>query len=351
MYGSVLGAAQKLHEKYGRNPITDPYMTLVGYFNSLRDLGAMRRVVEDDVSSRLTRARERGLANRHNIRQRELTSRLSSENIRPLLDQMSVEFSTRRGVKQNPPPLDVLLATNMIAVGVDVSRLGVMVVANQPKSTAEYIQATSRVGRRHPGLVFTVYNWARPRDLSAYEHFEYFHSTVYRQVEPLSVTPFADRAIDRGLFGVLVSLVRQSELTYNGNLTAQDFDRTSQLADHVARHLQRRAGSISDNDAWVRLHKELEERLSLWDRQRKVEAQRLGYTKPSKSQDIAALLARPDTARWGAATCLTSLRDVEPGINLLMRPIEDAAVATEAAPPWAPRQPENTNDSGDGVTG
>ena len=96
-------------------------------------------------------------------------------------------------VKDRPkgerPPIDVLLATNMIAVGVDVPRLGMMVVANQPKSTAEYVQATSRIGRRAPGLVFTVFNWARPRDLSHYETFEHFHATIYRQVEALSVTP------------------------------------------------------------------------------------------------------------------------------------------------------------------
>jgi hypothetical protein len=247
VYVSVLGAAQKLHETYGRNEVTDPYMTLVGYFNSLRDLGGMRRLVEDDVSTRLIRADERGLARRYDPYLEELTSRMPSDAIRPLLDKLAVPFKADRA-KGAPRPIDVLLATNMIAVGVDVSRLGVMVVANQPKSTAEYIQATSRVGRAAPGLVFTVYNWARPRDLSHYERFDAFHASVYRHVEALSVTPFADRAVDRGLTGVLVALVRDLDGGYNGNLRAQDFDRHGPLADHVVRFLQRRSTVAADND-------------------------------------------------------------------------------------------------------
>src|SRR2546422_1066011 len=117
-------------------------------------------------------------------------------------------------------PLDVLLATNMISVGVDVKRLGLMVVTGQPKTTAEYIQATSRVGRTHPGLVCVVFNWTRPRDLSHYEKFEHYHATFYQQVEALSVTPFAPRAIDRGLAALLVSYVRLLGSEFNENSQA-----------------------------------------------------------------------------------------------------------------------------------
>jgi len=319
VYVSVLGAAQKLHERYGRNRVTDPYMTLVGYFNSLRDLGGMRRLAEDDVSTRLGRADERGLARRFEPEIRELTSRLSSDQIRPLLDLLAVPFPRGAG-KDAPRPIDVLLATNMIAVGVDVSRLGVMVVCNQPKSTAEYIQATSRVGRVAPGLVFTVYNWARPRDLSHYERFEHFHATVYRYVEALSVTPFAERAVDRGLTGVLVSLVRELEPTYNGNHRAQNFNKNSPLADHVVRYLKRRAEEISDRDTGRRVEDELEDRLDNWDQQRSVAGRRLAYSQPLRADDVAGLLHRPTEGHWRQMTCPTSLRDVEPGIPLLLQP-------------------------------
>ena len=326
VYVSVLGAAQKVHEKYGKNPITDPYMTLVGYFNSLRDLGSMRRLVEDDVSARLTRAEDRGLARRYDPLLKELTSRLSSTDIPNILDQLSVPFPR---VPDATPPIDVLLATNMIAVGVDVSRLGVMVVASQPKSTAEYVQATSRVGRVAPGLVFTVFNWARPRDLSHYETFEHFHATFYQHVEALSVTPFADRAVDRGLTGVLVALVRELSYAYNGNMRAGSFDRNDELADHVVRYLQRRAENVTGEKlVGFAVQQQLDARLDQWNKERHVPGRRLSYDTPGTADDVAPLLRRPDGTRWRRMTCPTSLRDVEPAIRLLLLPEGDTLDVT-----------------------
>lgn len=341
VYVAVLAAAQKLHEKYGQNPVTDPYMTLVGYFNSLRDLGGMRRLVEDDVSTRLGRADQRGLARRYEPSLRELTSRLSSGDIPEVLAELELQFGPRpKGSKR---PIDVLLATNMIAVGVDVSRLGVMVVANQPKSAAEYIQATSRVGREHPGLVFTVYNWARPRDLSHYEKFENFHATIYRHVEALSVTPFAYRAVDRGLTGVLVALVRGLEPSFNPNLTAGRFDRHSQLADHVVNVIRRRARDVLGNarDA-VDVESELDTRLDSWARERAQPGRRLGYRRPWRSDDVVGFLSEPDGGQWTKTTCPTSLRDVEPGVRLLL--LDEYDLGDSDAPPFQPA-PDTEEDA------
>ena len=205
VYVAYLSAGQYLYNHYGQ--ATDPWMTLVGYFNSMNELGGMRRFVEDDVRSRLIRMEQRGLARRNAPLLEELTSRKSSTDIPDVLDKLERMFDPARETG-SPRPLDVLLATNMISVGVDVKRLGLMIVAGQPKTTAEYIQATSRVGRNAPGLSCVVFNWVRPRDLSHYEQFEHYHATFYQQVEALSVTPFAPRAIDRGLAALLVSYVR-----------------------------------------------------------------------------------------------------------------------------------------------
>ncbi len=231
-YTAFLAAAQQLYEEVGTTDV-DPWMTLVGYFNSLRELAAMRRAVDDTVSTRLKKMNQRGMTRRFldPWSVQELTSRMGASDIPQILDRLELVFDpaakaatkAARGAgkaARQRYPIDVLLATNMISVGVDVSRLGLMVVGGQPKSTAEYIQATSRVGRRYPGLVTTVFNWARPRDLSHYERFRHYHATFYQHVEALSVTPFAPRALDRGLSALLVSLVRLGAMDYNPNLGA-----------------------------------------------------------------------------------------------------------------------------------
>ncbi|WP_302621649.1 helicase-related protein, partial [Mycobacterium malmoense] len=121
------------------------------------------------------------------------------------------------------PPFDVVLATSMLQVGVDVQRLGLMLVVGQPKNTAEYIQASSRVGRdpQRPGLVVTLGNWARPRDLAHYEQFRHYHETFYSQVEALSVTPYSPTSLERGLDGLLVSAVRVMQAPANDGLSAE----------------------------------------------------------------------------------------------------------------------------------
>lgn len=193
--------------------IIDNFWTVTGYFNSLRELGGASTQILDDVQSRfsylaktkfdyLTPRVDLSVSYDHLV---ELTSRMNNSEITKII-QDRLKRSYRGG--QHKDVYDYVLASNMISVGVDVGRLGTMVVAGQPKTNAEYIQATSRVGRDNPGLVFTVYNPTRSRDRSHYEQFLKYHTALYRYVEATSLTPFADRARDRGLHALYVSLCR-----------------------------------------------------------------------------------------------------------------------------------------------
>ncbi|GAA2141567.1 helicase-related protein [Actinomadura napierensis] len=196
-YAALLHHAQAIDED---DAIRDAYWTLLGYFNSLRLLAGAKLQVQDDVNDRLDLLSESLGQKRRDIgRDIELTSREPSSAIPGHLQDMATPY---------PDALGVILATNMISVGVDVDRLGLMVVMGQPQSTSEYIQATSRVGRKWPGLVVTLFNGARSRDRSHYENFTSYHSALYRQVEATSVTPFSARARDRGLHAAIVGLAR-----------------------------------------------------------------------------------------------------------------------------------------------
>ncbi|MFD3425568.1 helicase-related protein [Nocardia fluminea] len=199
VYSALLQAAKDID---GDDATRDPYWTLLGYFNSLRVLGSANLQVEGDVRERLRLvANRKGSAGRELKPANELTSRVASSEIPERLKRIEATLADGK-------PDDVVLATNMISVGVDIDRLGLMTVMGQPQSSSEYIQATSRVGRKFPGLVVTIFNAARSRDRSHYESFVPYHQALYRAVEATSATPFAARARDRGLHGVLVSLAR-----------------------------------------------------------------------------------------------------------------------------------------------
>lgn len=337
VYVALLAAAQKAYQEHGT--AADPWMTLVGYFNSLRELGGMRRLVEDDVTTRVFRVERDedlarpGLAGRQLRNIGELTSRLSSDRIPVTLDWLEERFDPAgdaereaardRGEPIKRRPIDALLATNMVSVGVDVRRLGLMVVAGQPKNTAEYIQATSRVGRSSPGLVATVLNWARPRDLSHYERFEHYHATFYQYVEALSVTPFAKRAVDRGLSGLLVSLLRIDVPELTANFGAGKLDRQAGYNKEVIEEIVRRAWNVAqDSDLKDFITEMLKQRLDEWRHEAEMPGRTLVY-KATKSAgaggDAAPLLRTPGVHGWESFTLLNSLRDVEPSINLIKK--------------------------------
>lgn len=215
---SLMGITQRIFldaggfEKKGNNP-ADPYMTVLGYFNSLRELGGARRILEEEVQNTLKKVgSRRRLGEEYSVMQDrprfsevvELTSRVSTSDVSKARERLNKPF-----IKQTDY-VDSAIATNMISVGLDIPRLGTMVVFGQPKTHSEYIQATSRVGRddKKPGIVIDVLNIHKPRDRSHYERFRHYHETFYRSVEVGSVTPFSARALDRGFAGALVTLAR-----------------------------------------------------------------------------------------------------------------------------------------------
>ncbi len=348
LFRTVMAAAQKQWDDHGA--AADPWMTTVGYFSSIRELAGMRRIADDELPVRLNRIeRERRdfLATRFlkedddggttfwNMNLVELTSRVGSADLRDALVELGTPH--RPDENGNPVGTDMVLATNMISVGVDVPRLGLMVVVGQPKTTAEYIQASSRVGRsaEGPGLVLTLHNWARPRDLSHWETFEHYHATFYRHVEAQSVTPFADRALDRVLTAVLVSLLRGEVADWTPDRAVNRLDVHDPRADDIAEAIVARAREVDGtHDVVDRVRRLVQDRLD----DLKV---RQGGTAPiawramgegSVKENLVALLQQAESGgTWGTWTMPMSMRNTEPGINVLLRR------ATVMPPPPRPR--------------
>ena len=346
VYTAFLTAAQALFDSFGSS--ADPYLTTVGYFNSLRELGGMRRLAEDDVQTRCYRV-QMGLVDRPGLSQRnvkyirELTSRVSNRDIPKCLGELEVKFKasfdkeTGKFATQwdqgETRSIDVVLATNMLSVGIDVNRLGLMVVNGQPKNTAEYIQATSRVGRFFPGLVCTVLTWARPRDLSHYETFEHYHATFYKHVEALSATPFSPRAMDRGLTGTILSVLRLKNAPFNPNTGARALDQTNKDEVMCAiKVLVNRAWLISGQISVKKLAlAELKARIDEWVTKATQSDRMLAYEKKGPDKDmIVPLLHRPGIKEWNKFTVPMSMREVESGVRLVV----DTAKFTAEGPDW-----------------
>ena len=332
-------AAHAWHEAGGernpRNP-ADPYMTTLAYFNSLRELGGARRILEEEVSTTIARygARRRIGETQRLFRDRttfsevlELTSRVSTDKVAEARRRLERPFHDRDN------RVDCALATNMISVGLDIPRLGLMLVLGQPKMHAEYIQATSRVGRSDdgPGLVVTLLNVHKPRDRSHYERFRHYHETFYRSVEPASVTPFSARALDRGFAGAFVALARHLEpaltpprgverivdvrIALEARLLDAFVDRVGQQAlaederDEGMRSVQDRVGDLLDS--WRRV---------LDDYHRDgVEMQYQRYELRQPKPLLREMLdERFESEHHRKFRANRSLRDVEPEVNLYL---------------------------------
>jgi len=225
-----------------KEPIDDNYWTVVSYYNSLKDVGKIRNKVGDEIitNTRTLQKRLWGTDNHWNYnhkfledRTEELTARVESSKIKTVLKQLenSVKLVDRVSEKGEGykavefDVIDLVLATNMFSVGIDIGRLNLMLINGMPKNIAEYIQASSRVGRKVEGLVVTLLNPNQARDKSYFEHYIPFHQAFYKSIEPLSVTPFTENTIDKMLTTLMVTFVRHKISGLNQNNDAQYFQK------------------------------------------------------------------------------------------------------------------------------
>ena len=236
--------------------VLDGYTTLLMYFNALRELGgAIVQVLDDVPDSMALYSSLRSESLREIDAPKELTSRVSQREIVSILGDLSRPANSEGAI-------DVVLATNMVSVGVDVPRLGLMLVNGQPKTRAEYIQSTSRVGRsKYPGLIVCVFNSMKARDRSHFETFTSMHQSLYRDVEATSVTPFASRARDRALRAVLISMIRHSDPSQKNTPNFKTLDMTNLRV--IIAEIERRAGNI-DASIVSQVSKEIDEALDEW---------------------------------------------------------------------------------------
>jgi superfamily II DNA or RNA helicase len=222
---SMAALLQKVYTMNLSDDVKDKLWTLTVYFNSLKDLGKASTLVDDDVKDFIIRTANRMFTSRRLIvNSDELTSRVSTTELNETLDKLEKTEYSKENIEAKRYASNILLATNMISVGIDVARLNVMLMIGQPKLTSEYIQASSRVGRAYPGAVFVQYDATKSRDRSHYERFNSYHDSYYRFVEPTGATPFSKPARERGLHAVVTALLRQME-GLNDDKDADYFDK------------------------------------------------------------------------------------------------------------------------------
>ncbi|WP_101847715.1 helicase-related protein [Zhihengliuella sp. ISTPL4] len=282
----------------------DRYWTLAVYHNSLRELGRTVTILRDDVQSNLFRRSggDRPTRTLGPDGVEELNGNVPSDELVRLLRRLE------RGPK-HPEVIDALATTNIMSVGIDVQRLGVMLVNGHTKTTAEYIQATSRVGRGStPGLVVTMFRAGKPRDRSVFESFQTYHGSYYRFVEPSSVTPWSLQARRRALHAALVILVRHGA-GRNGNADAAYFDPESAGVKKAISLLKQHVANADPREA-AEVGKEIDDAVLQWvEARERAEAAGKSLVYQSKNQDERLL--RQFTEPGAGWPVMNSMRNVD----------------------------------------
>ena len=314
-----------------REALLDAWWTQVVYHGSLKGVGNSHNAFETDVEAlgrRLTRELREGRVSEFDDESNGPNGD-SDENARRFQDLRVAQLTSRRSAEENAETflrlanpredkdcLDAVLATNMVSVGLDVARLALMIVNGQPLTTAEYIQATSRVGRADvPGLVFANYYRHQARSLSHYESFRPYHESFYRFVEPSSVTPFTWQVRSRALHAALVIALRHTCASLRDDASAGSFDQDDPEVRVVIEELERRCERAAcDGRLGPDIATHLARLAGQWhDEARRCEQARrqLKYQARSDERNADRLLYTHGESRPGLWPTLHSMRNVE----------------------------------------
>ncbi|MEO0075575.1 MAG: helicase-related protein, partial [candidate division WOR-3 bacterium] len=323
LLAALLFARLEIWKNSSEKADADSFWTLLSYFKSLKEIGRFSNKINSELKPIIKQLQVRYLIddsttsnnyNKLSYRNIELTSRIPNEKIKKNLDKLDIQFN---GDLKGHKAYDLVLATNMISVGLDVGRLGVMIMNGMPPNTAEYIQASSRVARKNEGVVFTLYDPFNSRDLSFFEDFVQFHKTFYKHVEPLSVTPFAENALDKMLFTLIIAYFRHTtQYTSNDAANAIIDDRVKNELKHNLLKLFQNHQFAQDD---IQLITEKTD-IFLRDWKYKVEANKnlkfYWYNHPKESLMVPVQEKKNDDETLVA---MQSMRSVEPSAEILIR--------------------------------
>jgi len=316
VYAILIQKALELSENPRYAEYIDPYYTLVGYFNSIRELGGTVRLLQDDILKRIKWIKKHyNHSKERYFRYREITSRMRTDQIAGLLKDL--EATKEEKEKGNKEFVDVAIATNMISVGLDIDRLGLMCVFGQPKQSSEYIQTTSRIGRAHPGLVVTIYSPYRPRDLSHYENFKGYHSQIYRFVEGTTATPFSARARDRVLHALFIALARLTIPELAENEGADNISDVNPVEiDAIISKISKRVAKVSPK-LQSDVVRELQQFIDDWKMLQKVSAEKLYYFVIETTKYNRLMNYYGEICTTNEKPTLNSMREVETASTLV----------------------------------
>jgi hypothetical protein len=318
---ALLAAPEVLfsEESGERKAFLEAWWSQVIYHGSLKGVGNSHNAFNIGVREWYERLRQEALQDaKENGSPAPVQSRIQP-NIAQLTSVASAEenartFARLEQSRTSAECIDVVLATNMVSVGLDVGRLALMVINGQPLTTAEYIQASSRVGRSVvPGIVFANYYRDQARSLSHYENFRPYHESFYRFVEPTSITPFTHQARLRALHAGLVIAVRHVVQSLKANDAAGKFDPDDTVVAQVIEAYTRRCIQ-ADPERKLEIRAHIETLVNEWTSHARgcaEQRRQLSYQALGDDRSTERLLYNYDDRIRGVWATLQSMRNVE----------------------------------------